>query len=675
MNAQLKTSGLLLFFCFCIPLGILAQQTTFQPSTKFGKPSDEELNMTTYAPDTAATAIVLNKKGVTYYELISNEFEVVYCREMKIKILKPEGTSYADVEIPYYDDNRKSNIREMVTQLEAFSYNMENGKMVKTKMKKEFVFKERYNDKYMQLKFSIPGVKAGTVIEYKYKLTSNVYSALYDWDAQQSIPVLRAEYDITVPEYFRFSLDMRGQQKVEHKESQESLRFTINYGGGQTEDVTCTGRHLNFLAEQLPALRGDSYVWCPSDYSSKVEFELQSVNFPNSFPQSFTTTWEKIDELLLKDNEFGGMLKMKNPFRDLMPVLKLDQMETEEEKLAAIFTLLKSNVSWNEKYALYSTDVKKAVKEGMGSNADINFILMSMLRDAGFQCMPIVMSRRDRGIVPYTHPSLDKLNTFIVGVVNADGTLSFLDGSIRNGYINVLPPVLLVTQARMITEAAGDKWIDLTQTAKSQIRSVVNAAVDPEGIIQGTRLTRYTGEHASGYRQKFASQKDSAEFISNLETEENIKVNTCVQKGLKDFSPHVTETIAFEKTATVNDDFIYLNPLIFLHTSKNPFTQEERMLPVEFSYPEQLVLSVTLTIPEGYQVEELPKPLLIRLENNGGMCRYIVNKVDGNKVSVNYQFTQNSLLFPSQQYLQLKSFWGAIAEKNNELIVLKKVES
>ena len=84
-----------------------AQQTatdSFKPSMKYGKPSEEELAMTTYAPDTSATAVVLYSKCEVRYDLLANNFRILYNYEVKIKVLKSEGASYADIRIPYYSN-------------------------------------------------------------------------------------------------------------------------------------------------------------------------------------------------------------------------------------------------------------------------------------------------------------------------------------------------------------------------------------------------------------------------------------------------------------------------------------------------------------------------------------------------------------------------------------------
>lgn len=674
-NSKIMMKTLLTFVFLLLGWQSFAQQTdtnTITPSLKYGKPSEEEVNMTAYAPDTAATAVVLYSKNTARYDLINNEFRLVYTYETKIKILKSEGTSYADINIPFYSNANSGIMKENVGQIDASAYNMENGKIVRTKMKRDLIFNERLNKTYEQVKFSIPAVREGTVFEYKYQINSDFYYSINHWEAQRDIPVLLAQYDITIPEYFEFNLDMRGSHTLNPKDQSESISFHLQYQNGQIEKIDCTGRHLSFTGKQLPALRPDSYVWCADDYRSGVNFELRGISFPGALYKSFTHTWTEIDKMLMEDEDFGSPLKMRNPYRDEMATLALDKLSDRQDKIAAIYTFLKSKISWNGQYALYGSEVKKAVKNGTGSNADINFALMSMLRDAQIPCYPVVMSRKNLGILPLSHPSIQKLNTFIVGIADTDSTFVFLDGSVTNGFMNILPPVLMVNRARLINGIGQDNWIDLSRLGKNQIRSSVKAQIHPDGKITGNRQSGYVGQYASGFRSRYHAAKDSTEFINKLETEENIKITKFTTEGVNIFSPKVTESFEFEKQATVNDHLIYINPLIFMHVSKCPFIQVERRLPLEMPYTEQLMLVVNLTLPEGYAVDELPQSMNLQTEDGQGFCRYNIQQKN-NTITVTYSFAFNKLLHLIDEYKGVKAFWEMIAEKNNEILVLKKI--
>lgn len=79
----------------------------------------------------------------------------------------------------------------------------------------------------------------------------------------------------------------------------------------------------------------------------------------------------------------------------------------------------------------------------------------------------------------------------------------------------------------------------------------------------------------------------------------------------------------------------------------------------------------TLTLPEGYEVEELPnhKP-------SGRKETYTMQIYDsetGNTILLNYVFHLKGYIFLSEQYKQLQELWTKVIEKNNALIVLKKI--
>ncbi|MCD7901939.1 MAG: DUF3857 domain-containing protein [Bacteroides sp.] len=655
--------------CMIVPLLYFNQLNAQAISTKYGKVTDEEVTMTTYPLDSAATAVVMYKNGITSYDYINNEFRVNYDVEVKIKILKQEGAEYADVTIPYYQSERSGTMKEVVSGIDASAYNMENGKVVRTKMKRDYIFRERLNSNYMQVKFSIPAVKAGTVIEYKYRIISDFYHQLNSWDMQQEIPVMYSRYELTIPEYFKFNLDMRGAYQLQSENKNVSESLMVQYQGG-SERVYYTARQLIFTGNNLPALESDSYVWYPDDYKSKINFELSGIEFPGAGYRSFLTSWEQIDKLLLENEDFGRQLKMRNPFRDEMQAMALDKFSTDE-KIVALFNFLKQKITWDESYALFGRDIRKAIKEGKANNAVLNFILISMLKDAGIQAYPLIMSRRDRGIIPFSAPSINKINTFVVGIQNTDSTYVFLDGSVTDGYLNILPPVMLVDRARIIREGGGNKWVDLREIGNSSSRSHIKIAVQENGEIQGTRLSSLTGQYAASFRKAYKAAKDSTEFIEKTESHSNIQITAWQQKGVETFTPQVSEEYSFTREANTSGDYIYINPMMFKHISENPFVQEDRKLPVEFSYPYTVRRIIEVSIPDNYEIEELPQSAQLMLEDKTSFCRYIIQQ-RGNTVVLNYTFTLNKLLFPSTEYAQLKEYWSTLAEKNEEMIVLKK---
>jgi hypothetical protein len=295
-----------------------------------------------------------------------------------------------------------------------------------------------------------------------------------------------------------------------------------------------------------------------------------------------------------------------------------------------------------------------------------------MLRDAGLQAYPVLLRLRDRGRMPVAHPTIDKLSTFIVGVMTNDTTMVYIDGSVVDGAVNVLPPTLMVESARVLLPENNSYEVTLDKLGKHGVRSVVAADISSEGIVSGTRQTIYDGQYASNLRRKVRQAKDSLEFINDFNEEEKTQVLALEWKGMDDFSSRISETMQFEKKCDGGDGLIYVNPLIFLHTSTNPFKQATRHLPIEFPYTENVLLTVTLKLPDGYTIDEHPQNISLKSEDGSLSCSYYFVQ-DEHSVSIRYVFHLNERLFMPDKYTSLQKFWEEMVARNTELMVLKKI--
>ena len=126
------------------------------------------------------------KSGKTNFRLTSDgQWEITTDVDVKIKIYKKEGLEFANQQIPYYVGSNK----ERVVISDAFTYNIVNGKIEKTKLKSEGEFKEEVNERWNLKKITFPSVKEGSIIEYSYKIVSPYISNFSDWYFQYEIPV------------------------------------------------------------------------------------------------------------------------------------------------------------------------------------------------------------------------------------------------------------------------------------------------------------------------------------------------------------------------------------------------------------------------------------------------------------------------------------------------------
>lgn len=202
---------------------------TLKPNLKYGKPTREELSMTTYTPDTTAAAICLLQQGKTDF-VYHDYFKLITERTYRIKILKPQGSDYANVTIPYYAPVNSNNEPDRIDKLSASSYNLENGKTIKTELTEDLISDERVDQYVKLLKFSIPAVKVGTVIEYRYTHISN-YLEIPNWYMQKEIPVIYNQYTVTIPHVYVFNIETRGEALFKTEKKAASMR-AANYTPG-----------------------------------------------------------------------------------------------------------------------------------------------------------------------------------------------------------------------------------------------------------------------------------------------------------------------------------------------------------------------------------------------------------------------------------------------------------
>ena len=106
----------------------------------------DELSMTTYPQDSTAAAVMLLKVGDIHFVFNSvNGFQFEYTIQTKIKILKNEGLEWCDQQINYYQAD--NSWKEAIKSLSGTTYNLDNGKIVKTKLSKENIFDEDVDKK------------------------------------------------------------------------------------------------------------------------------------------------------------------------------------------------------------------------------------------------------------------------------------------------------------------------------------------------------------------------------------------------------------------------------------------------------------------------------------------------------------------------------------------------
>jgi hypothetical protein len=130
--------------------------------------------------------------------------------------------------------------------------------------------------------------------------------------------------------------------------------------------------------------------------------------------------------------------------------------------------------------------------------------------------------------------------------------------------------------------------------------------------------------------------------------------------------------IAYDfKLSEAKEDLIYINPMFGEGHKENPFKSEERYYPVEMPYTSDETYVFSMIVPDGYVIDELPKPMVVKLNEAGdGQFEYILSESNGT-ISMRSRIQLKRAYYQSAEYDILREFltW---CKKQNEQIVLKK---
>ena len=337
---------------------------------RFGKVSKEELEMTEYKPDSAAVAVVLYENRNIQVDLSAGgAFVKDVDVHMRIKILKEEGTEWGDFSVMKYVSQ---SVPEIVTGIEVVTYNLENDKVVPTKMSREFIYTEDVSSSFQKISFYAQEVKVGSVIEMKYSIHSDRFWEIDDVYFQKTIPVNWVESQVSIPGCFTFNKKLHGSLPVQYDSELEPK----NLFGYQYEMVVD-----KFVAVDLPAFKYEPYIYYPRQYFSFVTYDIRSLRLPGMDTKYYGVSWDDVDNTYV-NSQIMTRFRAQCQFKE--QVAALPEEGTDIEKIASAVSLVKDNVVWDEKYKVFPEPVGQVVKARSGSNADINRLIAGCLREMGY---------------------------------------------------------------------------------------------------------------------------------------------------------------------------------------------------------------------------------------------------------------------------------------------------
>lgn len=596
-----------------------------QSPLHFGDIPLADLEMTHYAKDSSAEAVVLND----FFKVSEKPGDgFIIDRHVRIKILKEKGFAWGDV---------RQLVQAYVPQfnLEAATHYLEGGKIVSVHIPKESVVREKIRQDLSYETFSFPQVRKGAVLEYKYSYKSLTYPG---WRFQTSIPVRRCDFWAAMPNTGVLHNYVQGNIKPAEYTFQETTLTEL----------------YHWAYEDVPAFKSEPMIRSVEDYIGLINF-------------SYLRSWEQFNSDLVSNKFFFDQIQGNGFLRKFTEDLTKD-IRDPLKRVDTLYTYVQNRytrVGINPSVI----NLKHTFEATTGSSLEINMLLASMINKIGLRAHIVLLSTRENGKIKKDFPSRDQFDYAVCGVVLDDHYI-LLDASTKFLPLGYVPEQFVDSEGFIVSDKMAG-WVSLSFLPNS--KTIINARLK---ILENGQLNGSISFMRDGYEgvdaRNALAKSDEGAFVRDFIKEEAWDIDRLsfenAQTWAKPFKDSYEVSIKNENS---EGEFLYVSPVVAGGMKTNPFTDSQRLYPISFSANRESIYVASLSIPEGYTVEALPKSLVLKLQDSSAKFTYSATQT-GNTIQILYSLIRQRTMYSPEEFLDLKEFFSHVVSKRNEKIVLKK---
>lgn len=684
----LQTALLLLFFSVNI-ISIQAKEKD-PPPMIYGEPKVEEFNFSIadyqeFNPE--SPIVILCDYAQQFQGQFGNTYQTRTVVERRLMIMNDEGVKQSVINISFQEELRShkddkyqigdkygrfwtSGKGQGIFKIKATLFHKEDdGSITKTELDKHSIF---YTDEYKDntginwsnISFTLPNVKPGDIIDYTYTKVSEYFLSSRYWFFQHEYPVVLSEFRIAYDETDSYALLYKGQFKEIPKpvESDITSKQYIKY----------KHKISKLRVERLPALKKQAFVFNLDNYRAGVLLQLSRYwnNRRGEFVE-YISTWEKLAKKYTKKPEYGRQLfKYDAVFKRIRE--SIGNVTETEEIIKKCYTYVQNNLSWNGSYEREpSNNLDDVLDRGYGSSAEINMLLIRLLREFGLNAMPAFASTRSYGNVNINYPFILQFNTTIC-YLNINDKEYILDATSKYKPFNLLSTRLLGTNA-FVVDMANPKTIEINSTPFSY-ENITTICKLNDGKLEIDTKIKVNNYFASSLRYRYGV--DSLHFIEQYyENEGGFKISEIKTSGAENLEKFFAFSFRAEKEDAVNDydSLIVFEPFTFFKSEvENVLHETSRSYPVEFSFPYKKTFRINFSLPEGYELVNLPKGKMLKLDDNSVVLKTIYQYKNNFLQMVLILQSGTTKIYP-EDYAELRNIFMEWEDTCSPSIMLRKL--
>jgi uncharacterized protein DUF3857/transglutaminase superfamily protein len=585
------------------------------------------------------------------------------------KILRATGKDYGIVGATYDAETKISSMHGWCIPTQGKDYEVKDKEAVETALtgveNGELVTDIR--TKFLK----IPAAEPGNIVGYEVEQEERPFVYQDIWMFQQQVPVRETRFTLQLPPGWEYRATW-----LNYPEAKETASGN-NQWHWEVSDVKAIKPE-----DEMPPWQGVAgqllITFLPPGGSDKKGFE----------------TWNEI-------GKWEGNLEQGR--RDSSPGIqqKVKELTAGKSSTADKMRALADFVQRDIRYVAIELGIgglqphpaKDIFEHHYGDCKDKATLMGSMLKEIGVESYYMSINTTRGATTAQTPPHPFWFNHEIIGIRLPDdvqdaefvaiyqhpklGRILIFDPTDELTPVGQLRGDLQANYGLLVTPDGGD-LIELPQLspAKNGVHRVGKFQLAANGGLAGDVTEMYVGDSATRQRYFFQSAQKDADRVKYLESLLSGSLSTYqITKAAvgnlneKHLPIQYQYSLTAPNYAKTAGNLLLVRPRVLGHASSDLLEKKEpRKYAVEFAGPEMNVIKFDITLPAGYEVDELPPSVDVDYPFGSYHAKTVA---EGNVIRYTRTFEIKQVSVPVNQTDDLKKFYRVIASDERNTAVLK----
>ena len=585
------------------------------------------------------------------------------------KILRPGGREYGTVFVSMNSNKKVTSLHGWCIPAQGKDYEVKDKDAAEISIPK-VEGSELISDVRMKV-LQIPASDPGNIIGYEYEIEEHPLVLQDVWSFQQEEPVREVHYSLQLPGGWEYKSAFLNYAQVKPTQSNPNQ---WQWSLSNLKEIR--------KEEAMPPLVGVMGQMIVSFYP------------PGGAAANGFANWEQMGRWYA--NLTSGRRDASNEIKQKVTELTASA-PTQLDKMRAIARFMQQDI----RYVAIELGIggwqphaaSQVFSHRYGDCKDKATLMSSMLNAIGVESYYVAINTERGSVTSETpaHPGgFDHVILAIRLPDNVDdasliailkhpklGRLLFFDPTNELTPFGQIGGYLQANYGLLVTPDGGE-LVELPEQPlnMNSITRTAKLTLDPTGRLAGTVEETRVGDRAWTQREALRRVSSNADRIKPIEnllsgSVPNFRITKASILNLtrNDQPFGFNYSFEVENYAKTAGDLLLVRPRVIGSKSRGILeTKEPRQFPIEFEGPVEDTDNFEITLPTGYQVDELPPPV----DADFGFASYhSKTEVKGNVIDYTRTFEVKELSVPVSKADELKKFYRIIASDERNTAVLK----